>query len=107
MVIPAKFETSATFETEIGEIQRLATSDHSQLTNRDLPDQHPMGAITGLTEALQNAGTSYEIGHGLKLEGSTLSVNTAGTVEQDNTLPITAAAVYTTVGNIEILLQTI
>lgn len=30
-------------------------SDHSTLTNRDLPDQHPMSAITGLEEAIQQA----------------------------------------------------
>lgn len=28
------------------------TTDHSQLTNRDAEDQHPIGAITGLTEDL-------------------------------------------------------
>lgn len=28
------------------------TSDHSQLFNRDLPDQHPIGAITGLETEL-------------------------------------------------------
>lgn len=36
-----------------------------------------------------------------------LSVNTAKEAEQDNTLPITSAAVYQTVGNIEKLLETI
>ena len=36
-----------------------------------------------------------------------LSVNTAESPEADNTLPITAAAVHTTVGNIEVLLATI
>lgn len=40
-------------------------------------------------------------------ESGVLSVNTADSVEEDNTLPITAAAVHTTVGNIEILLATI
>ncbi len=40
-------------------------------------------------------------------EGNVLSVNTAKDAEKDNTLPITAAAVYETVGNIEILLETI
>lgn len=40
-------------------------------------------------------------------ETNVLSVNTATNVEEDNTLPITAAAVYSTVGNIEILLETI
>ena len=51
----------------------------------------------------------YEIGSGLKLDESTntLSVDTAASVEADNTRPITSAAVYTTVGNIEILLETI
>ena len=28
------------------------TNDHSQLINRDSPDQHPMSAITGLEDAL-------------------------------------------------------
>ena len=27
-------------------------NDHNKLSNRDLPDQHPIPAITGLTEAL-------------------------------------------------------
>lgn len=51
----------------------------------------------------------YEIGHGLKLDeaSNTLSVDTAEQVEEDNTLPITSAAVYATVGNIETLLGTI
>lgn len=53
-------------------------------------------------------GFGYEIGHGLKVTGTnTLEVDTATDVERDNTLPITSAAVYTTVGNIEILLGTI
>lgn len=52
---------------------------------------------------------AYNIGSGLKLdeETNTLSVNTADKVEQDNTLPVTSAAVFTTVGNIEALLGTI
>lgn len=36
-----------------------------------------------------------------------LSVDKASAVEQDNTKPITAAAVYTEVGNINAILQTI
>lgn len=43
----------------------------------------------------------------LSLKDGVLSVNTASDAEVDNTLPITSAAVATTVGNIEILLQTI
>ena len=50
----------------------------------------------------------YQIGHGLKVTGTnTLEVDTAEDAQQDNTLPITSAAVYSTVGNIEILLRTI
>lgn len=53
-------------------------------------------------------GVGYNIGHGLKVTGGdTLEVDTAEVVEKDNTLPVTSAAVYTEVGNIDALLQTI
>lgn len=54
-------------------------------------------------------GAGYNIGSGLHLdaEKNVLSVQTAEGVEKDNTLPITSAAVYTVVGNIDILLGTI
>ena len=48
------------------------------------------------------------IGENLRISADgTLSVDTAAAVEQDNTRPITAAAVYTEVGNINALLETI
>lgn len=43
----------------------------------------------------------------LRYENGVLGVNTALDAEQDNTLPITSAAVYETLGNIELLLGTI
>lgn len=43
----------------------------------------------------------------LTLKDGVLSVNTTNQMEQDNTLPITSAGVYATVGNIEALLKTI
>ena len=51
----------------------------------------------------------YTIGAGLRLdpESNVLSVDTADAVEADNTRPVTSAAVYTTVGNIDALLATI
>ena len=52
-------------------------------------------------------GTSFKTDETLTLEKGVLSVNRAEEPEPDNTLPITAAAVYSTVGNIEILLETI
>lgn len=39
--------TAVTYETG-------GTTCHSQLTERSFPDQHPMAAITGLEEALEN-----------------------------------------------------
>lgn len=45
--------------------------------------------------------------HTLVEAGGVVKVNTAPFVEQDNTLPITSAAVYTEVGNINALLATI
>lgn len=46
----------------------------------------------------------FSIGNGLKLENNMLSVDTANVVEEDNTKPVTSAAVYTEIGNIEALL---
>lgn len=52
-------------------------------------------------------GTYFAPDETLKLENGILSVNTTNDMEQDNTLPITSAAVYAAVGNIEVLLRTI
>lgn len=54
-------------------------------------------------------GMSYNIGPGLAVDEATntLYVDTAKEVEPDNTRPITAAAVYDTVGNIEAILSII
>lgn len=85
------------------------TIDHSKLINRDIPDQHPMSAITGLEDALKNATISEtSLGANMGLdESGKLICKTTSDMEQDNTLPITSAAVFTQVGNIEALLQTI
>lgn len=48
-----------------------------------------------------------KVGHGLKLEAGTLAVQTVDRFEGDMTLPVTAAAVNTVVGNVEVLLGTI
>ena len=54
------------------------------------------------------SGINYKIGHGLKIvNGDTLQVDTADAAQQDNTLPITSAAVYQITGNIDALLQQI
>lgn len=52
-------ETNQSFQAEFeGAIPVSSVSDHSVLINRDLPDQHPMKAITNLDNEL-----------GKKLEG--------------------------------------
>ena len=60
-----------------------------------------------LTENPIDTGVQFETDHTLILEDGILSVNTTNDMEQDNTLPITSAGVYATVGNIEALLKTI
>ena len=83
---------------KIGDMDELTTADKSSL-------------VAAINEVRQTGGggTAYTIGHGLKLDAktNTLSVDTADKMEQDNTLPITSAAVYVEVGNINALLKTI
>lgn len=83
---------------DMGNLADLTTEDKSSL-------------VAAINEVRQTGGggTSYTIGHGLKLDAktNTLSVDTADKMEQDNTLPITSAAVYVEVGNINALLKTI
>lgn len=55
----------------------------------------------------EGGGAYLETDETLTFKNGVLSVNTADAAEEDNTLPITSAAVHTTVGNIEILLRTI
>lgn len=60
-----------------------------------------------LAENPVDAGVQFETDASLTLKDGVLSVNTTDQMEQDNTLPITSAGVFTTVGNIEALLATI
>lgn len=53
------------------------------------------------------SGTEFQTDDTLTMEDGTLRVNVTDVVEEDNTLPITSAAVAATVGNIEVILQTI
>lgn len=62
----------------------------------------------GATEWSELLNKPFEtIGTGLKVEDGALMVDTTNKMEQDNTKPITSAAVYTEVGNINALLATI
>ena len=78
----------------------------------DLKTYNKGNLVAAINEARQSGGGGgggYQIGDGLKLdaETNTLSVDTADAVEKDNTKPVTSAAVYAEVGNINALLATI
>ena len=88
----------AQLQKQIGDLDDLKTYNKGNL-------------VQAINEARQSGGGSggYTIGDGLKLDPdtNTLSVDTAAAVEKDNTKPVTSAAVYTEVGNINALLATI
>ena len=78
----------------------------------DLKTYNKGNLVAAINEARNSGGGSgggYNIGPGLKLDAATntLSVDTAEIVEKDNTKPVTSAAVYTEIGNINALLATI
>lgn len=61
----AKFsQSNESFETAFADILIVPTLDHNRLRNRDLDDQHPISAITGLQNEL-NAKVDKEPGKGL------------------------------------------
>lgn len=63
------------------------------------------GALTGRLGGSSGGGAvPYKIGDGLKVVEGTLMVDTADAVEEDNTRPVSSAAVYVEIGNIEALL---
>ena len=76
----------------------------------DTPAPDPDKWQQFVDEVKQAAATGgYKIGNGLVVdeETNTLSVDTAEAVEEDNTKPVTSAAVYTQLGNVEALLHSI
>ena len=52
-------------------------------------------------------GVSFVLGETLELDNGVLDVKTTNAAERDNTLPITSSGVYTIVGNIGAVLDTI
>lgn len=89
----------AQLQKQIGDLDDLKTYNKGNLVD----------AINEARNSGGGTGGGYNIGDGLKLDSdtNTLSVDTADKVEQDNTKPVTSAAVYTEVGNINALLATI
>ena len=90
-------------------VEEQLRADMGNLADLTTEDKSSLVAAINEVRRTGGGGTAYTIGHGLKLdaETNTLSVDTADKMEQDNTLPITSAAVYVEVGNINALLKTI
>lgn len=95
-------------EFSIGTVETLApgTPASASVTGTAEKPILNLGIPRGAT-GTSGGSASFEIDETLKYDSEgKLGVNMATEVE-DKTLPITAAAVNTTVGNIEVLLQTI
>ena len=90
-------------------VEEQLRADMGNLADLTTEDKSSLVAAINEVRRTGGGGTAYTIGHGLKLDAktNTLSVDTADKMEQDNTLPITSAAVYVEVGNINALLKTI
>ena len=74
----------------------------------DIPTWHELEQrVARLERGGAGGGVAFDTDDTLRLENGILSVNTADAAEPDNTLPITSAAVYTQLGNIETILGTI
>ena len=71
------------------------------------PDAIKTAVEDDLEQNPPSGGVDFKTDETLTLKDGILSVNTTEQMEHDNTLPITSAGVYTTVGNIEALLKTI
>ena len=53
------------------------------------------------------SSVTYDFGHGFERVGNTITVKTTDNFLGDNTLPMSAAGVNSSIGNIELLLKTI
>jgi hypothetical protein len=75
-------------QSDITNVDITSTFRHDNLTNRELPDQHPISSITGLEKALGSfvfeqeiASTEWVVEHNLNKHPSYTIVDTAGNVQ--------------------------
>lgn len=100
-----------------GELPDISLTQYEQLLAiignlEDLTTEAKENLVAAINEAATTGSGGggdfpYTLDDTLFLENGVLGVNTAQEPDPDNTLPITAAAVAQTVGNIELILQTI
>ena len=118
-------EEKAQARQNIGASTGSADPDQIKDAVNDYLEEHPVTGMPDVTEADEGkvmtvvggkwaaakppeSGVDFEVDEKtLKFEDGVLSVNTTDRVEEDNTQPVTSAAVYTEVGNINALLETI
>ena len=67
-VFETNLTNTLTFESGLQEVTAIYKADHAVLKNRDLDDQHPMSAITGLIAALNSKQDSLIAGNGIVIE---------------------------------------
>ena len=91
-------------ETEVWNYKAL--EERMQAMEENL-DEQVASSIEEYLEENPIDGVKFATDSTLTLKDGVLSVNTTDQMEQDNTLPITSAGVFATVGNIEALLKTI
>jgi hypothetical protein len=105
---------SISFRIPLGENGGYYTPEINQISETEIeisyvPSMADMPPIEPVAIKIPGSGgnVDFKIDETLTFKDGFLSVNTTDNMEQDNTLPITSAGVYATVGNIEALLKTI
>ena len=106
---PVEQTTLAELSGRLDRIEESQDPDAIKNAVDDYLEQNPpSGGIKEIPIATHDTIGGIKIGDNLRIsDDGVLSVVTADAAEQDNTLPITSAAVYTAVGNIEVRLSTI
>ncbi len=103
------FKTLSDIQLETSEkAASSTTSVEAQLIALQQSTEQQFTETDNRITKLEKAGIALTVDETLNLsDEGVLSVNTADVAEADNTLPITSAAVYTEIGNIDAILQTI
>lgn len=105
-------ESKATFEPQTNELNFDApksssdgTKDYKKLENK--PSINGVELVGNKTSEELNLQNKLTAGENIEITNNKINVLTSDKVEKDNTKPITSSAVYTEVGNINVLLKTI
>lgn len=79
------FEQDPVIELDLGVLQLIGFADHALLKNRELADQHPTSAITGLDDELTEIAQCMAA---LGEQGKTLVDAVAALQERQNTFEV-------------------